>query len=460
MKNKERIFWISLTMVLGSFLLFPLEKASAISRDAEKYLQIFHEVSTLIESDFVDASEDKNVYLGAIKGMIGSLGDPHTRFMEEEDFKQLQEETRGSFGGVGIEVTQQDGALVVITPIDDTPAQKAGMMPQDKIVEINGQSTEKMGIPEAIKIMRGAPGTPVSLKVKRKSQKEPIIFTLNRELIKIQFLKSAYLEKEKIGYIRLSQFMGRESTSLEFKKIIREFHEKKASGIIVDLRSNPGGLLDLSIDLSDLFLPEGKDIVSVKGRGEKLVRVYKSTGNQEKVLDIPLVVLLNNGSASASEIFAGAMQDNQRGTVLGNQSFGKGSVQNIYPLSHKTGIALTIQKYYTPSGVSIHKKGITPDVVVNQITPDEEEKLSLDKILKANYLSNFVSENPGYSEKNSSLFLEEMGKKGIKLRPEVGKYILKREYYLGQPTPVYDREFDLQLNRAIEILKLTSSQIK
>ncbi len=451
---------MTLTSVLVSFLLFPLERASAISRDAEKFLQIFHEVSTLIESDFVDASEDKNIYLGAIKGMISSLGDPHTRFMEEDDFKQLQEETRGSFGGVGIEVTQQDGALVVITPIDDTPAQRAGMMPQDRIMEINGQLTEKMGIPEAIKIMRGAAGTPVYLKVRRKSQKELISFTLTRELIKIQFLKSAFLEKEKIGYIRLSQFMGRESTSLDFKKIIRDFQDKKASGIVIDLRSNPGGLLDLSIDLSDLFLPEGKDIVSVKGRGEKLIRVYKSTGNQEKVLDIPLVVLVNNGSASASEIFAGAMQDNQRGTVLGNQSFGKGSVQNIYPLSHKTGIALTIQKYYTPSGVSIHKKGITPDVVINQITPDEEEKLSLDKILKGNYLSSFVSENPGYSEKNSSLFLEQMTKNGIKLRPEVGRYILKREYSLGQPTPVYDREFDLQLNRAIEILSQTSVQKK
>jgi carboxyl-terminal processing protease len=153
MKNKERFFWISLTLILTSLLFFPLEKAFAISREAEKYLQIFHEISTLIESDYVEQVEDKNVYLGAIKGMIGALGDPHTRFMEEEDFKQLQEETRGSFGGVGIEVTQQDGALLVITPIDDTPAQKAGILPQDKIIEINGQSTEKMSIADAIKIM-------------------------------------------------------------------------------------------------------------------------------------------------------------------------------------------------------------------------------------------------------------------------------------------------------------------
>ncbi len=452
MKNKERFFWISLTLILTSLLFFPLEKAFAISREAEKYLQIFHEISTLIESDYVEQVEDKNVYLGAIKGMIGALGDPHTRFMEEEDFKQLQEETRGSFGGVGIEVTQQDGALLVITPIDDTPAQKAGILPQDKIIEINGQSTEKMSIADAIKIMRGVAGSPVTLKIRRKTLKEPISVTLIRELIKIQFLKSSFLDKEKLGYIRLSQFMGRETTSSDFKRIIREFQDKKATGIIVDLRSNPGGLLDLSIDLSDLFLPEGKDIVSVKGRGEKLIRVYKSTTSQDKILEIPMVVLLNNGSASASEIFAGAMQDNKRATILGNQSFGKGSVQNIYPLSHKTGVALTIQKYYTPSGVSIHKKGITPDVVINQIIPDEDEKNNLDKIIKSNIVNTFVSENPGYTDKNVNLFIELLNKKGLKLRTQVARYVLKREYNLGQSAPIFDREFDLQLNKAIDIL--------
>jgi len=459
MKNKERFFWISLTLVLSSLLFFPLEKAFAITREAEKYLQIFHEISTLIESDYVEQVEDKNIYLGAIKGMIGALGDPHTRFMEEEDFKQLQEETRGSFGGVGIEVTQQDGALLVITPIDDTPAQKAGILPQDKIIEINGQSTEKMSIADAIKIMRGVSGSPVTLKLRRKTLKEPISVTLIRELIKIQFLKSSFLEKEKLGYIRLSQFMGRESTSSDFKKIIRDFQDKKSIGIIVDLRSNPGGLLDLSIDLSDLFLPEGKDIVSVKGRGEKLVRVYKSTTSQDKILDIPMVVLLNNGSASASEIFAGAMQDNKRATILGNQSFGKGSVQNIYPLSHKTGVALTIQKYYTPSGVSIHKKGITPDVIINQLIPDEDEKNNLDKLIKGNIVNTFVNENPGYTEKNINLFIDLISKKGLKLRPQVARYVLKREYNLGQSAPIFDREFDLQLNKAIDILSNPSAKM-
>jgi carboxyl-terminal processing protease len=246
--------------------------------------------------------------------------------------------------------------------------------------------------------------------------------------------------------------MGKESTLAEIKKTLAGFKEKKMQGLIMDLRSNPGGLLDMAIELCDIFIPVGKDIVSVKGRGEKLVRVYKATSNGDKYTEIPLIVLLNNGSASASEIFGGAMQDHKRAKIIGTQSFGKGSVQNIYPLSHKTGMALTIQKYYTPNGISIHKKGITPDEVVNPITPDDDEKFILDKIAKANLLPTFVKENPGYSEANIQGFQALLLKKGFKLRDELTKLILKREYQIGEKAPIYDREFDIQLNRAVELL--------
>jgi carboxyl-terminal processing protease len=452
MKNRERLLWIAITTTLLFFLALPFEKAKAFSRDAEKYLQIFHEISTLIETDYVETIEDKKIMLGAIKGMIGSLGDAHTRFMEEDDFKQLQEETRGSFGGVGLEVTQSDGTILVITPIDDTPAQRAGILPQDRILEINGNPTNKMNIQEAVKMMRGPTGSSVTIKIQRKSLKEPIFVTLNREQIKIQFLKSEFLENDKIGYIRLSQFMGRESTLDEFKSIISNFQKKNAKGFIIDLRSNPGGLLDLSIDLSDLFLKRNLDIVSVKGRGEKLIKIYKSTDSKEKFIDLPLVVLVNNGSASASEIFAGAMQDHKRGIILGNQTFGKGSVQNIYPLPHRTGIALTIQKYYTPSGVSIHKKGIKPDYIINQINPQDDERTQIDKIIKQNLIQDFVKANPDYNEDSTNKFIETLTKKGFKLRGNLAKYLLKRETNIGKPMPVIDREFDNQLNKAIDLL--------
>ncbi len=453
MKNKERYIWISLVAILSCSLFQPIDRVKAISTEGEKYLQILHEVVGFIETDFVESVEEKNLYAGAIKGIVASLGDPHSRFMSEDEFKHLQEETRGSFGGVGLEVTHSEGSILVISPYDDTPAMKAGIQPQDRILEISGKSTEKMSIEDAVKLMRGPAGTNVTIKIKRKSTKDPFPLTLTRELIKIQYLKSAYLENEKVGYIRLSQFMGRENnTGGEFKRIVQEFAAKDALGIIIDLRSNPGGLLDLAIELSDIFLRPELDIVSVKGRGEKLVRVYKSQDNQGKVLDVPIVVLLNAGSASASEILAGALQDNRRAIIVGNQSFGKGSVQNIYNLPYKTGIALTIQKYYTPSGVSIHKKGITPDVVVNQITPDNDDKTLIEKLSKTTILQTFIKDNPGYTEKNIKAFQDLLNKKGYKMNKTISRFLLKKENAIGEKSPVYDREFDPQLNKAIEIL--------
>ncbi len=453
MKNKERFFWIFLVSLLSYHVLFPLEKAKALSLVAEKYLQIFHEITVLIQTDYVDSTEEKNLFQGAIKGMLSSLGDPYTRFMEEDEFKSLQEETMGSFGGVGLEVTQSEGSILVITAIDDTPAMKAGVLPQDKILEINGQATDKITFQEAIKLMRGPVGSPVSFKIKRKTLKDPISITLNRELIKIQFVKHTFLEKEKIGYLRLNQFMGKDSTPEEYRKAIKEFQKQGMKGLIIDLRSNPGGLLDLAIDFSNLFIPSGQEILSVKGRGGKLEKVYSATELPEKYLDVPMTILVNNGSASASEIFAGALQDHKRATIIGVQSFGKGSVQHIYPLSHKAGIALTIQKYYTPSGVSIHKKGITPDVVVAAIAPEEAEKPMIEKMIKENIISNFVKNNPeGYTPKTINLFQEELNKISIKIRPVLAKFLLKREYGMSQKQPIFDREFDLQLNKAIEIL--------
>ncbi|MCX7998402.1 MAG: S41 family peptidase [Leptospiraceae bacterium] len=459
MKNKERLFWLTLTLFLSFVTFYPSQKAKAISSEAEKYLQIFHEVATLIQTDFVEPFEEKKLYIGAIRGLLTSLGDPHSRFLDEDEFKQLQEETRGTFGGIGIEVTQTDGAIVVVAPIEDTPAMRAGIQPQDRIIEINGNPTEKMSISDAVKLMRGAVGTSLHLKIKRKSLKEPINITLNRELIRIKFIKSALIPEKKLGYLRLTQFMGKENTAQEYKRIIQDFQNSGIKGLIIDLRSNPGGLLDLAIDLSDIFLPAGKEIVSVRGRGGKLEKVYNASHSEFKVLDIPLVVLMNNGSASASEIFAGAMQDHGRAKIVGTQSFGKGSVQHIYPLSYKTGIALTIQKYYTPKGVSIHKVGITPDEVVQAIGSDEEEKPQIDKLLKQNLVQEFVKENPaGYTPENIQKCLEKFQGMDIKVKPTLAKYLLQREYQLTEKAPIYDLEFDPQLQRAIEILEASKGE--
>ncbi len=451
MKTKERIIWVLLLSVSLFFTLFSFNRAKAISAESEKYLQIFHEIVAFIQTDYVDKVDEKALYTGAIRGVISSLGDPHSRFLNEDEFKELQNETRGSFGGLGIEVSYSDGSLFVISPIDDTPAFKAGIQPQDRIVEINGKTTEKMTLSDAIKMMRGQVGTPISLKVIRKNVHDPLLFTLTRELIKIDYLKSQFLENEKIGYIRLSQFMGKESTTKEFEKVMETFVEtKKAKGIILDLRANPGGLLDLAVELSDYFLKPDLDIVSVKGRGGELVKIFRSKSSSKKFADIPLAILINNGSASASEILAGAIQDNKRGKIFGNQSFGKGSVQNIYPLPHKTGVAITIQKYYTPSGVSIHGKGITPDVVVNQLMPSEDDRFYMEKIFKENILKNFVRENPEYSDANVKKFREILKQKKYNLSAKISKLLLKRETGIGKKASLIELEFDPQLTKAIE----------
>lgn len=453
MKNKERIFWLITVVALFVWnFSSSLPRAKAFSADSEKYMQVFHEVIASIETDYVEAIDEKTLIQGAIKGLLASLNDPHSRFMPEDEFKSLQEEKRGSFGGVGLEVTHSDGSILVISPIEDSPAMKAGMQPQDRILEINGQSTEKMSIMDAVKIMRGQVGTSVTIKIKRKSLREPFNLSLTRELIKIQFLKTTFMDQEKIGYIRLAQFMGSENTLSEFKKMLNDINAKQPKGLIIDLRSNPGGLLDMAVDLCDIFLKPGVDILSVKARGDRLVKIFKATDSGLKVLDVPMVVLLNAGSASASEIFAGAMQDHKRAMIIGTQSFGKGSVQNIYNLSQKTGMALTIQKYYTPSGVSIHKKGITPDILVNQLTPDDDEKIVLEKIAKTNISQTFAKENPDYNDKNVKAFQELIEKKGYILSKPMSRYLIKREYFMNEKQPIIDREFDLQLNKAIEVL--------
>ncbi|TGK28925.1 S41 family peptidase [Leptospira gomenensis] len=454
MKNKERLVWIGIVSFLSFALILPNGSVKGISKTGESYLQIFHEVLSFIQTDYVESVDDEKLYQGAIRGLIASLGDPHSRFMDKDDFSQLQEETRGSFGGLGMEVSFADGAIVVISPIEDTPAMKAGILPQDRIVEIDGKKTGDLSLSDSIKLMRGKVGTSVTIKLERKNQKEPMTLTLVREMIKIRYVRSSFLEKEKLGYIKLNQFMGKDSTLSEFKKELAALKEKGAEGLIVDLRMNPGGLLDLAIALSDLFLKPDLDIVSVRGRGGELVRVFRSTSSGDKAIQIPMVVLINEGSASASEIFAGAIQDHGRGKILGTVSFGKGSVQNIYPLSHNTGIALTIQKYYTPSGKSIHGKGIQPDVLVKSVEPTEDDRFYIRKMAEKKMLEAFVAKNPVYSEANFQLFEKYLSEKGMKLSSDVARFLYKSRSNKEGQSPLLDLDLDPQMKKAIELLSV------
>lgn len=451
MKFLKNLSWLSLGFFLG-FLIFAFpSKARALSQDAEEYLQVLHEIVSYLETDYVEKVNEADLYKGAIQGILSSLKDPHSRFLSKEEFKELQSETRGSFGGLGIEVLFQDGKILIVSPIDDTPASRAGLLPEDKIIEINGIKTQTMNLNDAISLMRGEVGSGVSLLIERKNVK-PFPVDLVREMIKIQYIKKEYIKNEKIAYIRLLQFMGKDTTAKDFYQAIQDLTKQGAESLIIDLRNNPGGLLDLAVQLSEIFLDKGKEVVSVRGRDGVMIRSYKSSTGLGKFLDIPVVILMNNGSASASEILAGALKDHKRAKLVGTKSFGKGSVQNIYNLPHGTGVALTIQKYYTPSGVSIHGKGIEPDILIEPFGPKDDDKFYFEKLSKSNLLKTFTKENPIYSSMKGDLFYQKLQKEKILLSEDLSKFLYYSETMIGKKAPLITLEFDPQLKEAIQIL--------
>ena len=349
--------------------LFALSATAAVS-DTYRSLNLFGDVFEKVRSDYVEKPDDQKLVESAINGMLTSL-DPHSSYMDAKSFRDMQVQTRGEFGGLGIEVTQEDGVVKVVTPIDDTPASRAGVLAGDYITAIDGESVQGMTLNQAVDKMRGAVNTSVTLTVARGAKKEKQDIKLTRAVIQIKSVRSRK-EGDDIGYIRITQF--NEQTYEGVKGAIAKFQQEipadKFKGYILDLRNNPGGLLDQSVAVSNAFLDRG-EIVSTRGRNADETQRYNA-----RPIDIskgkPVVILVNGGSASASEIVAGALQDHKRATVLGTRSFGKGSVQTIIPLGQNNGaLRLTTARYYTPSGRSIQAKGIDPDIIVLQDVPDE-----------------------------------------------------------------------------------------
>ena len=313
----------------------------------------------MIKKNYVDEVKTKDLITSAIKGMVSSL-DPHSGFMTPESFKELQVETKWEFGGLGIQIGIKDSVLTVIAPIDDTPAYKAGIKAGDKIIKIAGESTRNMEIEKAVTKMRGTKGTPIVLTIFREGWTDPKDFTIIRDIIKIKSVKPKMLDAS-IGYIKLTQFQ--ESTATDLSTGLADLKKKGMTSIILDLRNDPGGLLNSAVDVAEQFLPPKQLVVYIKGRtGDKIE--YFTEGDKPSYTGIPMVVLVNQGSASASEIVAGALKDWKRAIIIGTQTFGKGSVQSLIPLSDGSGLRLTTAKYYTPNGTSIQNVGITPDIIV------------------------------------------------------------------------------------------------
>jgi carboxyl-terminal processing protease len=383
MRNKFKQFGLVLVGVFAGVAL-SLNFSAVAQRDAAaKFplpvdeLRAFAEVFGAIKTGYVENVEDKKLINEAINGMLSGL-DPHSAYLDQEAFKELQVGTQGEFGGLGIEVGMEDGFVKVVSPIEDTPAFRAGLKPGDLIIKLDETPVKGMTLNDAVKRMRGKPKTPIKLTVMRKGETKPLEFTLVRDVIRVQSVKSKMIEPG-IGWVRVSQFQEHTGENL-VKHINALYKDGPLKGLILDLRNDPGGLLNGAVGISAAFLPPNVKVVSTDGRTEDAKREYKAIpsdylrGTRDDYLrslppgikNVPMVVLVNGGSASASEIVAGALQDYKRATVIGTTTFGKGSVQTILPLGNNTAIKLTTARYFTPLGRSIQAKGITPDIVVEE----------------------------------------------------------------------------------------------
>ena len=363
MRKKTSILTVSLLcLMLVSPLAEAAKQSKAQTEDADTYelLNLFGEVMERAKVSYVEDVSDKKLIESAINGMLSSL-DPHSSFLDDQSFKYMSEQTKGKFGGLGIEVTMENGVVKVVSPIDDTPASKAGLKPGDYITNIDGEAVMGMTLNDAVDKMRGKIGSKVKLTIRRINEK-PLEVTLKREEIKIQSVKNS-IKADDVVYIRISSFS--EDVDTMTAKAIKDAKKKlgdKLKGVVIDVRNNPGGLLDQAVNVSDLFLDKG-EIVSTRSRNEEDTVKYTAKGG-DIANGLPIVVIINDGSASASEIVAGALQDHKRAIILGEKSFGKGSVQTVIPLGKYGAMRLTTARYYTPSGRSIQAKGIEPDIEV------------------------------------------------------------------------------------------------
>jgi carboxyl-terminal processing protease len=332
--------------------------------DGYERLKVFTEVLSLIQANYVEETKPRDLIYGGIKGMLETL-DPHSSFLTPDVFKEMQVETQGSFGGLGIEITVKDRQLTVVAPIEGTPADRAGLHAGDRIVKIDGNPTKDMTLMEAVKKLRGPKGTSVTLTILREESPGPFEMSLVREVIEVKSVRSKDLG-DGIAYIRITSFQER--TGKDLLKAIEQLQKNGMSALVLDLRNDPGGLLNQAVQVSDLFLEKGQLIVYTEGR-IKNQDLRFSAEHGAQIPNVPMVVLVNGGSASASEIVAGALQDWKRALVLGTKTFGKGSVQTVIPLSDGSGLRLTTAKYYTPKGRSIHGTGIVPDIIVEAPRP-------------------------------------------------------------------------------------------
>ena len=445
--KERRAHLLILAFMIGLFIGINVSFLSSATEPAHKYLDYFHRVYQLILTEYVDEVSPKDMFYGAIRGMLNAINDPFSRFLDEKSFEDLKEMTTGKFQGVGIEITIQDGQVVVVSPIEDSPAMKAGIISGDVITAIDGKSIKGMKLEKIVKLIRGLPKSSVKLQVKRGGYDEPLDFELERAPVKITSVDYDVIKDKGIGYLKIKNFGS--DTTRDATKALKFFNSKGISKIVIDVRNNPGGLLNSSIEISELLLEKGKTIVSTRGKeGSGRVQVFKS--QSEPLYRGELIVLVNNGSASASEILSGAMRDNGRGKLLGVKTFGKGSVQKSFNLDENIGVAITVAKYYTPSGELIHKKGIKPDIEVPIDKLSEEDMKNIKIVRDKKLLEQFVKKDTEYTPDTRESFGKYLVKNDVVLTGRTADFILKDWIYRFRKKQLYDLEFDTQLNEAIK----------
>jgi carboxyl-terminal processing protease len=385
---KKRLFYAGFVSLLTAYVFTGTQVYRSVAADPKddpyQQLELFSRVLERVRRDYVDGDKItySNLIQSALKGMLGSL-DPHSEFMEPTKYEDLKEDTEGTFSGVGLQVSVRDGSLTVVAPMEDSPAFKAGVMAGDRITKIGGRSADNLTTSDAASQLRGEAGTKITITIERASLPEPKDIELTRAEIQLFTTKDSRNQREfalddnKIGYVRLTQFS--EHTASELEDALQKLEKQGLEGLVLDLRGNPGGLLDQAVAVSEKFVERGKPIVSTEGRSAMSDFQRRSSGSGKKRLQLPLAILVNGGSASAAEIVTGALQDLKRAVVVGEQTFGKGSVQSILPLPDGSALRLTTAKYYTPSHKVIHEKGITPDILV-PLDDDEEAAIQLRRL--------------------------------------------------------------------------------
>ncbi|MDE2484573.1 MAG: S41 family peptidase [candidate division NC10 bacterium] len=429
LRKRRKVVVVALTLALLIIGGGGHHEVTAVE-DSYERLKVFAEVLSLVQANYVEETKPRDLIYSGIKGMLESL-DPHSAFMPPDIFKEMQVETQGSFGGLGIEITVKDRMLTVVAPIEGTPADRAGIHPGDRIVKIDGNPTKDMTLMEAVKKLRGPKGTSVTLVILREESPGPFELTLVREIIEVKSVKAKDLG-DGVAYVRISAFQER--TGKDLLKAVEQLGQNGMSAMVLDLRNNPGGLLNQAVQVSDLFLDQGQLIVYTEGR-LKNQDLRFSAEHGAQIPKVPMVVLVNGGSASASEIVAGALQDWKRAVVLGTKTFGKGSVQTVVPLSDGSGLRLTTAKYFTPKGRSIHGTGLVPDIIVEAPRPT---------VAKAQGGPGEKEGEPGKErpeKRQEKKISEEEGDASLQIGKREGP----------------DPSSDVQLKRAMEILK--ASQI-